>query len=333
MPEALALLALAVAIFARAPLPFTGITKSKEFLSPWRFVPLSKSPHWARGMDTIKSHRRLPHVSCALRSVVLWLLTLGSLTANEGVESTYRLPARDSAFLDDLQRRAVRYFVEQTDPATGLTLDRSSVDGGIGDSPSSVAATGFALTAWCIADARGWVHPGDALKRVRHTLRFLVQHHAHEHGFFYHFVDGSTGKRAWNSEASTIDTALLLQGALFAREYLRDREVTALVEWIYARIDWQWAMNDGRTLSHGWMPEIGFIEHRWERYAELLGLYLLGIGAPRKPLPAEAWNAWSREPRVSFGERTFIQCGPLFTHQYAHGWFDFRGRRDTHADY
>jgi hypothetical protein len=311
-----------------------GITKSNEFLSLRGFVPISKRPHWPRGMDTFTTHRRIFQVPCAIRSVIACLLMAGSLAANEtGYESTYKLSARDASFLDDLQRRAVRYFVEQTEPATGLTLDRSSVDGGIGHSPSSVAATGFALTAWCIADARGWSRPGDAVKRVRHTLRFLVQHHAHEHGFFYHFVDASTGQRAWKSEASTIDTALLLQGALFAREYLRDKEVTALVEWIYARIDWQWAMNDGRTLSHGWLPEIGFIEHRWERYAELLGLYLLGIGAPRKPLPAEAWHAWSREPRVSFGERTFIQCGPLFTHQYAHGWFDFRGRRDTHADY
>ena len=197
MPEALALVAIAAALFTLVPLQVAVITKSEEFLSPPRFVPICKSPHWARGMDTIKSHRRLPHVSCALRSVVLWLLTLGSLAANEGVESTYRLPARDSAFLEDLQRRAVRYFVEQTEPATGLTLDRSSVDGGIGDSPSSVAATGFALTAWCIADARGWMHPGDALKRVRQTLRFLVQRHAHEHGFFYHFVDASTGQRVW----------------------------------------------------------------------------------------------------------------------------------------
>jgi hypothetical protein len=92
-------------------------------------------------------------------------------------------------------------------------------------------------------------------------------------------------------------------------------------------------MNDSRTLTHGWKPESGFIDHRWDRYSELIGLYLLGIGAPRKPLSPDSWNAWRREPRVSFGDRTFIQCGPLFTHQYAQAWFDFRGRRDTYADY
>jgi hypothetical protein len=284
-------------------------------------------------MDTLTLKPRYLRQHFASRIIVALLLLAGSLAAKEPSSLGYELNARDAAFLDDLQRRAVRYFIEQTDADSGLTLDRASVDGGIGNSPSSVAATGFALTAWCIADSRGWMRPGDALRRVRHTLRTLVQKHSHERGWFYHFVDAATGTRVWQSEASTIDTALLLQGALFAREYLRDHEVNALVDWIYARIDWRWAMDDGLTLSHGWRPESGFIEHRWGNYSELMGLYLLGVGAPRKPLPPESWNAWNRAPRVSFGERTFIQCGPLFTHQYAHAWFDFRGRRDAHADY
>ena len=246
----------------------------------------------------------------------------------------YRLTAPEEAFLDDLQRRAVLFFEEQTDEATGLTLDRAPVEGGMPRrSTSSVAATGFGLTAWCIADARGWFPPGEAKRRIRETLRYVIDHHAQEHGWFYHFVEASSGKRVWHSEASTIDTALFMQGALLAREYLRDPEVSALVDKIYARIDWRWALNGGTTLSHGWRPENGFIVNRWDSYSELLGLYLLGIGAPKDPLPAATWNAWRREPRVTQGGRTFIQCGPLFTHQYAHAWFDFRGRRDAYLDY
>ncbi|MGH7958882.1 MAG: hypothetical protein ACREH8_17995, partial [Opitutaceae bacterium] len=130
-------------------------------------------------MDPFKLQNRIRREPGAFRFLTVCLLIIGSLTAGElsiDSHSTYRLPAKDATFLDDLQRRAVRYFVEQTEPASGLTLDRASIDGGIGDSPSSIAATGFALTAWCIADARGWTHPGDALRRVRLTLRFLVQH-------------------------------------------------------------------------------------------------------------------------------------------------------------
>ena len=141
------------------------------------------------------------------------------------------------------------------------------------------------------------------------------------------------GNACGGARRRRIDTALFLQGALLAREYLRDREVSELVDRIYARIDWRWALNGGTTLSHGWKPETGFISSRWDRYAELLGLYLLGIGAPGQPLPAESWQAWDRAPRVQLGGHEFIQGGSLFTHQYAHAWFDFRGRRDAYADY
>jgi hypothetical protein len=200
------------------------------------------------------------------------------------------------------------------------------------NAPASIAATGFSLTAWCIADSRGWLPPGYAAERVRVTLRFVANHVEHERGWLYHFVDIKTGRRVWRSEASTIDTALFLQGAIQAREYLKDPEITDLVNEIYGRVDWRWALNHGTTLSHGWRPEQGFIEYRWDAYAEHMGLYLLGIGAPNHALPAETWEAW-RRPRVRYADRTFIQGGPLFTHQYAQAWFDFRGVRDSHADY
>ncbi len=267
--------------------------------------------------------------------IAFWLvLTLDVLAGpNSGSGRISGLGTADVALLDEVQRRAVLYFVDHSNPASGLVVDRAAIHGAPSRAPSSVAATGFGLTAWCIADARGWIAPGEAVQRVRLMLRSLVERHAHERGWFYHFVDAASGQRVWQSEASTVDTALLLQGAVMAREYLRDPEVTALTDRLYARIDWRWPLNGGKTLSHGWKPDGGFIAHRWDSYAEMMGLYLLGIGAPSRPLPADTWQAWTREPRVEFAGRSFIQCGPLFSHQYAHAWFDFRGRRDAHADY
>jgi len=240
----------------------------------------------------------------------------------------------DAVFLNEIERRAGLYFVEQSDPVSGLTRDRARADGGGANAyPASISATGFALSGWCIADARGWLRPGEALARVKRTLRFAAAHAAQEHGWFYHFLDARTGGRAWDCEASTIDTALFLSGAISAREYFADAEVTRLVDAIYGRVDWRWALNGGTTLTHGWKPESGFLRFRWDSYAELMGLYLLGIGAPANALPPESWDAWRREPVVSYAGRTFIDCGPLFTHQYAHAWFDFRGQHDAHADY
>ncbi len=239
----------------------------------------------------------------------------------------------DEVFLEELQARALLYFIEHSDAHSGLTRDRAPADGSASQSPASIAATGFALTAWCIGDFRGWITREETLDRTLKALRFIDEQVEHEHGWIYHYINVQTGRRMWSSEASTIDTTLFLKGALMAREYLNDPEVTRLVNALYSRIDWAWALNGGSTLSHGWQPETGFIKNRWDSYSELLGMYLLGIGAPSNPLPAESWNAWRRTPVVTYGTHTFIQCAPLFTHQFAHAWFDFRGRRDEYADY
>ena len=256
-------------------------------------------------------------------------LVTGVFAAGESADLT----TRDLMLLDAIEARSIRYFIEHTDATTGLTRDRAPADGTPSEAHASVAASGFALSAWCIASERGMLPRELARANAIRTLRFLLENTDHARGWFYHFLDTTTGRRAWLSEASTIDTALFLQGALFAREYFGDAEIRSLVDQIYERIDWQWALNGGTTLAHGWLPESGFLPYRWDRYAESLGMYLLGLGAPANALPANAWHAWRREPVVDYAGRTFLHCAPLFTHQYSHAWFDFRSRHDNYANY
>jgi hypothetical protein len=271
-------------------------------------------------------------VAATIMAIGGMALSPANAAALPRVATSANLTGDDNALLDEIEMRAVRYFTEQTDPVSGLTRDRAPSDGSKAKGPASIAATGFALTAWCIADSRNELPDGEALRRVRRTLRFAANHTQQVHGWFYHFLLPHTGARAGNSEVSTIDTALFLQGALFAREYLQDDEVDRLVEKIYRRIDWEWAQHDRVTLTMGWKPESGFLPARWDSYSELMGLYLLGLGAPNHPLSDNAWHAWSRH-RETIAGHTFIHCGPLFTHQYSHAWFDFRGLRDAYADY
>lgn len=270
------------------------------------------------------------------RAALLNLLLLGTLALSAwGAASTppLAISAEETEFLRDLEQRGVLFFTEHTHPHTGLTQDRAPALGTAGYAPASIAATGFALTSWVVACQNGWMEQDEVLRRTRITLRFLRDEAEHEHGWFYHFLDMETGKRVWRSEASTIDTALLLMGAVTAREFLRDPEINDLVAAIYARVDWTWALNGGATLVHGWRPEGGFIPYRWEHYSELMGMYLLGLGAPANALPESAWHAWSRGPRERWDDFEFIPCSPLFTHQYSHAWFSFAGQRDAYADY
>lgn len=171
------------------------------------------------------------------------------------------------------------------------------------------------------------------MERVRETLRFLWQKLPNQHGFYYHFIDTNTGERQWNCEISSIDTSLLLCGVLTARQHFADAEIQDLAIKIYERVDWPWMLNGGKTFSMGWHLESGFLNARWEHYCELMMIYLLAIGSPTHPVPAETWNAWTRPKVRLFGLEYISGKDPLFTHQYSQAWFDFRGKRDAYANY
>lgn len=282
------------------------------------------------------------------RAVSLLLLTfvlaLNSYPISAHVPSSSSprtVSAHDRIFLEDLERRAFQYFWEHAGASTGLVLDRTRTDGAPADedhrSVASIAATGFGLTAICIAAERGWIERTAASARVRTTLQFFADHALQEHGWFYHWMDVNTGARMWKSEVSSIDTALLLAGALTARQYFHDDpEIVRLATTIYERIDFPWMLNGHSTLlSMGWRPESGFIKARWDDYSEHPILYLLAIGSPTHPLTPAAWYAWKRNWNYYKGYK-YLGKTPLFTYQYSHAWVDFRDRREAngeHIDY
>ena len=239
----------------------------------------------------------------------------------------------DAQLLDELSRRSFRFFWEQAGEETGLVADRARADGTKRFAVASTASTGFGLTALCVADERGWLEEGQAIERVRKTLRFIHDDLPHVRGFYHHFIDIDTGARAWESEVSSIDTALLLAGVLHARAYFDDAEIDELATAIYERVDWPWMTNGGDTLSMGWTPESGFIVHRWDSYSELFHMLLMAIGSPTHPLPASAWDAVRRDSVLTYGGFTYVQCHALFTHQYPWAWVDVDGMRDDHMNY
>jgi len=255
-------------------------------------------------------------------------------------EATRHLSREDELLLEDIEQRSFRYFWDEADPQTGLVPDRARMDGSPLDENhrqvASIAATGFGLTALCIAAEHGWVDRTQAQERVRNTLRFFSTRAFQEHGWFYHWLDTKTGERRWKSEVSSIDTALLLAGILTARQYYRkDAEIFRLATKIYERVDFRWMLNgDPLLLSHGWRPETGFLKPRWDTYSEDTILYLLAIGSPTYPISPASWYALWRDRYRYEGHAYFTTIGvPLFMHQYAHAWIDYRNRRETSGDH
>ena len=267
--------------------------------------------------------------------------------SNNLPSSVIRPPSpADEAFLDTLSRRTFDFFWETTNPRNGLTPDRWPTK-----SFSSIAAVGFALTAYPIGVEHGWVSRDAARDRALTTLRFFWRAPQGDatagttgnHGFFYHFLDMDTGQRFDRVELSTIDTSLLLAGMLACRDYFdrndpAETEIRALVDSIYARVDWQWARDGGAVVSMGWRPEPapdqnqrGFIVSGWRGYDEAMILYVLALGSPTHPIDPAAWTEWTRTYTWNgFQGQDYVQFGPLFGHQYSHLWIDFRGIQDAY---
>ena len=240
----------------------------------------------------------------------------------------------DDKFLDELEQANYLYFWEQGNPQTGLVRDRFNVRGNDPrEKVASIAATGFGLTALCIAEKRGYLSHAQARDRVLATLRFLWKKLPHHRGFFFHFADMNTGERQWHSEVSSVDTAILLCGMLTCHRFFHHEEISELAHEIFNRVDWNWLSEDTAMLPHGWRPEVGFLPYRWDGYSELMMMYLLGMGSYSHPLPAEAWDAWKRTIFEYDGLRYIGAYAPLFVHQYSQAWFDFRGKHDRYADY
>lgn len=239
----------------------------------------------------------------------------------------------DDALLEEIEQASFKYFWTQAHPDTGIVLDRCNARNPVTNDLGSIAATGFGLTALCIGDKRGYVPTAEAQARVLNTLRFLWKKLTNHRGFYFHFANINNGERLWDSEVSSVDTAILLCGILTCREHFAHSEISNLALDIFNRVDWNWLSEDTPILPHGWTPEGGFLQYRWGDYSEMMMMYLLGIGSSTHPLPPAAWDAWKRTLFEYDGIRYIGTFAPLFIHQYSQAWFDFRGKRDRYANY
>lgn len=254
-------------------------------------------------------------------------------------QQQYAPTVRELALADTVAERTFRWFWETTDSTTGLAHDRWPQR-----DFSSVASIGFALTAYPIGAERGWITREQAARRTLVTLQYLwalpqgpsATGVGGYKGFFYHFLRYENGHRYNKVELSTIDTALLLGGTLFAQSYYTRNDPTeaairAVADSIYRRVDWQWAVARAPKVSMGWHPESGFIPADWKGYNEAMIIYLLALGSPTHPLPRETWASWSSTNNwINYRGQEHTNFSPLFGHQYSHVWFDFRGIQDDY---
>ncbi|MFP5247730.1 MAG: glucoamylase family protein, partial [Thermoanaerobaculia bacterium] len=261
-------------------------------------------------------------------------LLVFALSCTHNVPSAPPLP-----LLDKIERDTFQWFWDTANPHNGLVPDRWPTK-----SFSSIAAVGFGLTAYGIGAERGWVTREQAAERVLLTLRFFLDSKqgpeprgvSGYRGFYYHFLDMETGERFETVELSTIDTTLMLAGALFCQSYFdrdnaTERAIREAAETLYRRAEWTFFHERPPLVSMGWTPEHGLHDWDYTGYNEAMVLYILALGSPTHPIDPSAWAAYTKSYR--WGEllgQQHLGFAPLFGHQYSHVWIDFRGIADPY---
>jgi hypothetical protein len=245
--------------------------------------------------------------------------------------------AADLEMLDSLQRETFNFFRQEFNPRNGLIVDKTQPG-----SPSSIAVVGMGLSVYIVAVERGLLSRAEAADRTLAILRFFYSSPQGPEpdatgykGFYYHFLDMETGRRTWRCELSTIDTAILMAGVLSTATYFtgedeKESELRDLADILYRRVDWTWALNGGKTFRHGYKPGSGFLSYGWNAgYSEALILYVLALGSPTFPIPAEGYREWTATFEwKKIYDTEYVYAGPLFIHQMSHLWLDFHGIQD-----
>jgi hypothetical protein len=236
--------------------------------------------------------------------------------------------------LDNEVKGSFDFFHNYTNLNSGSRGFGLSVDSTKNPHIASIACVGFALSAWIIAQERGYISYQKALDITKKTLHTLCCHASHYRGFFAHFLHMESGERIRKCEYSTIDTSICLNGVITAAAYFQDEEIQQMAQELLERVDWNFIIfeRDGKTLFRmAYNPDKngdyvtgqpGFI-HQWDMAAEQKMMYLQAAIHLEPSLALKLYRGFSRDIGYYGGQKIIINPGgSLFAHQFTEAWID-----------
>ena len=221
-------------------------------------------------------------------------------------------------------------------PGYGLTLDSSR-----NPKMASIAAVGFALSAYVIGVEHRFITFEQGYERTLGTLKTVTKNVDQTHGFYIHFIDKDTAinyglSKGRPSEYSTIDTAILLMGAISSAEYFKG-EVKEIVDQMLEDTDWAWLVHPEKPVFRMAYHHIserhptGWSHAAWDHYAEQLMMYFLYAGQKQTSPEAARKLYFGFERHVgAYKGQNYVYCytNALFIHQFSHAFIDFKTYKD-----
>jgi hypothetical protein len=257
-----------------------------------------------------------------------------------------RIP--DEELLDKVQSQTFRYFWDFGHPISGMARERTTS----GDVVTT-GGTGFGVMAMIAAAERGFISKNDALSRIQKIVTFLDTQCTSYHGAFAHWVNGATGAThpfsQYDNGADLVETALLFQGLLTARQYFKsdnagETMLRADITRLWEAIEWTWFQKGGENVLYWhWSPD-----YQWQMNMKITGwnealiVYVLAEASPTHSISTEVYKqGWTGNGTFANGKSYYEYTlplgpeygGPLFFSHYSFLGINPKDLKDQYTDY
>ncbi|MDR1505412.1 MAG: Ig-like domain-containing protein [Prevotella sp.] len=277
------------------------------------------------------------------------LSTGKTISISTTIDLTDKFPRiSDEDLLDKVQSQTFRYFWDFGHPTSGMARERTTS----GDVVTT-GGTGFGVMAMIAAAERGFISKNDALSRIQKIVTFLDTKCTSYHGAFAHWVNGATGAAypfsQYDNGADLVETALLFQGLLTARQYFKSNDAVEIqlrtdITRLWEAIEWTWFQKGGENVLYWhWSPDYGWqMNLKITGWNESLIVYVLAAASPTYPISAEVYKqGWERNGAFANGKSYYGYTlplgteygGPLFFSHYSFLGINPKDLKDQYTDY
>ncbi|MFZ4263242.1 glucoamylase family protein [Sphingobacterium sp. HJSM2_6] len=283
------------------------------------------------------------HISNSLKSIDgAALKQASSYTFHTAVDDRDKFPRiSEEELLQKVQKQTFAFFWDYAHPHSGMIRERHSSGETV-----TIGGTGFGVMAILVAVERQFITRTQGLERLNKIVHFLQNADTY-HGAFSHWYHGATGKTIPFSPkddgADLVETALLFQGLLAAREYFQDATLTQDINTLYQAVEWNFFQQGQDVLYWHWSPTQAWAMNlKISGWNESLLVYVLAAGSTNYSISKNVYDAgWARNGAMKNGKSFYNYDlplgadlgGPLFVSQYSFLGINPTGLKDAYADY
>jgi len=233
----------------------------------------------------------------------------------------------DTALLDSVQKRTLKYFYNFAHPVSGMARERNTS----GNTVTS-GGSGFGVMALVVGMERNYITRDQGIQQATKIISFLEKADRF-HGVWSHWIDGNTGKvipfSTKDNGGDLVETSFLVQGLITFRQYLQPADTVGnnlinRITKLWEGVEWDWyRKNNENVLYWHWSPNYNWdMNFAMYGYFEQQITYFLAAASPTHGVPKIVYtNGFARNGSIVQNNTHYgipLKLGGLFPLFWVH---------------